>query len=379
MIISPIGTSPQPQTGERCGPGSVQISATGGSNLLWFPNRAETTPIGSGRKFTTPSITQTTPFYVQSGGSTKFRAGASTNSVGNAFSTQSNGFNVNAISTFRLDSVAFVHENMPLQDTLCTIILRKNGIVWYSKTIITSGNSTKIPLYWRLDPGTGYQITCENIKKPIAFSANNWGAYPLQYPTLIKIESNISGLTTEYPYIYNWVISKYAGCPSLKIEVKAIVRNGQTPETPLVVQVADSMVCSVVANQYQWQVNGQLQSNLNIQKIRGFQNSSYQVRYKTDSCWSEWSQSKILIISGNSDEKIEGTVSFYPNPTSGKIRWKGLQQKARLVMHASDGRITSQQDIFPNEETDFSQVAKGIYFLHWISEKANGNGLINIE
>lgn len=61
MVEQPIGLS-----GDRCGPGTVNLTASGcaGGTLNWYNDQFGGTPIGTGANFTTPSINVTRPFYV---------------------------------------------------------------------------------------------------------------------------------------------------------------------------------------------------------------------------------------------------------------------------------------------------------------------------
>ncbi|RYD98527.1 MAG: PKD domain-containing protein [Sphingobacteriales bacterium] len=50
---------------ERCGPGTVTLSATGnGTQVNWFTSTTSTTPVFSGASFTTPSLTSSATYYV---------------------------------------------------------------------------------------------------------------------------------------------------------------------------------------------------------------------------------------------------------------------------------------------------------------------------
>jgi len=50
---------------ERCGPGTVTLSATGnGTQFNWFTSATSTTPVSSGASFTTPSLTSSATYYV---------------------------------------------------------------------------------------------------------------------------------------------------------------------------------------------------------------------------------------------------------------------------------------------------------------------------
>jgi hypothetical protein len=85
LISSSItGTTP----GSRCGPGSVQLSATTtpGAQVLWFDAASGGNYVGSGSPFNTPSISATTTYYAGSGvvtpASIQLTPGASTTTAG---------------------------------------------------------------------------------------------------------------------------------------------------------------------------------------------------------------------------------------------------------------------------------------------------------
>ena len=379
VLINAVGPSPLPQNGERCGPGVVQISATGGSNLLWFKNTEATVPLANNvRKFTTPVINQTTSFYVQSGNVTKGKSGLNSSLAGTNSSNSSDGLNFSVISTIRLDSVTIPHASMASPASLCRIVLEKNGLQWYQTDVVSSGSKAKVALFWRLDPGSGYLLKCENISQPLLTASGNWGSYPLKYPTLLNIEGAVSGNTT-YPYLFNWVISKYSGCPSPRVEVKARILNGQTPETPLVTQISDSLICNVNAPQYQWQVNGIIQTNNNSPKIKGLQNSSYTVRYKLDSCWSEWSVPVVAVITGVAVENQLEPVSFYPNPGEGLLNWSGPEEKTALRLFSTEGKSVWEKTIQGSGQLDLRHLPSGLYILQWLSAQTRGSSLLSIE
>jgi hypothetical protein len=64
VINSPQVTSTTPAT--RCNTGVVNLQATGtpGTTLYWFADATSTTPVSMGSTYTTPSLTDTTTFYV---------------------------------------------------------------------------------------------------------------------------------------------------------------------------------------------------------------------------------------------------------------------------------------------------------------------------
>jgi hypothetical protein len=376
LFINPIGPSPTPINGERCGTGSVQISAGGGSGLLWTSSISETVPVFQGRKFNTPVINATTSWFVQSGGTSHAEAGLKS-PAGNTTSSQEDGINFSSQGTFRIDSIQLFHGALSSSSALCEVVLKKDGAEIYSRSVagIAGNSQTIIALFWRVNPGDGYQIICRNIASALKRSA---AVFPLKVTNLISLESATSG-AADYPYIFNWVISKYSGCPSKKVEVRAKILNGQSPATPAIQSQADSLMCSFQAPSYEWMVNGQVQSSFNFRKIRGLLNSAYQVRYKLDSCWSEWSEPFVVTAVTAANSFINQSVQFYPVPSGGPLSWVGNADLDEISIHSPEGRLIWQKAISGKEILHLNHLADGFYFLSWKSQNASGVQRIAIQ
>jgi hypothetical protein len=370
LQINPVGTSPQPRNGERCGPGSVQLSATGGSNLIWFNELADFQPLFLGRNFNTPFLPADKSFYVQSGSTTRSKIGPAPE-IGSPTSTQNAGIQFSVTGTLRLDSVLLSHPGTNAGVSLCRIRLKKSGVTVYEQQVSSTGNNqSTIPLFWRMDPGSGYVLSCENLQVALSLRTSNWGNYPLNFPTLLQMEGSTLG-SNSFPYIFNWTISKYSGCPSPKIEVKARIKPGTVPQTPTLSQEGDSISTLPGALVYQWQINGQIQ-NLNQPKVKGLQNSSYQVRIKTDSCWSEWSNPFVFTITSAVDLNSAGDVRLFPNPGHGKVIWQGPTDFAQASLCSPEGKILWQGKIRNEESLDLSHLPQGLYFLNWRTQNQSG-------
>lgn len=370
LQINPVGTSPQPRNGERCGPGSVQLSATGGSNLIWFNTLSDFQPIFVGRNFATPFLSADQSFFVQSGSTTRSKIGPNP-ATGATQSTENAGIEFSVSGTLRLDSVLLSHPGTGAGQALCQIRLVKSGVTVYQQQVSSSGiNQSAIPLFWRMDPGTGYSLVCENLQVPLAVSNSAWGSYPLNFPTLLQMEGSTLG-NSQYPYLYSWTISKYSGCPSPKIEVKARIKPGTVPQTPTLSQEGDSISTPAGALVYQWQINGQIQ-NLNLPKVKGLQNSSYQVRIKTDSCWSEWSDPFVFTITSSAGLKSSAQASLFPNPGQGKVVWQGPADFAQVNIYNPEGKILWEGGLRNEESLDLSHLPKGLYFLKWQTQNHSG-------
>lgn len=64
-VISQTPSAPSVTNGNRCGPGTVNLSASSSSAISWFDVPSGGSPIATGNSFTTPSLSNTTTYYVE--------------------------------------------------------------------------------------------------------------------------------------------------------------------------------------------------------------------------------------------------------------------------------------------------------------------------
>jgi hypothetical protein len=260
------------------------------------------------------------------------------------------------------------HESSSTQ--ICEIVLKKEGTEIYSRIVtnLAGSTQTKVPLFWRVNPGEGYQLICRNIGTALKRSTV---VYPLKVTNLLSMESAVSS-AGDYPYLFNWVIAKYSGCPSRKIEVEAKILNGQTPSTPVIQTQSDSLLCPIQAPFYEWMINGQVQSSATSAKIRGLLNSTYQVRYKLDSCWSEWSEPFVVTSTTSSQEFEISSQKFYPNPVSNMLYWQGNENLQEISIYSSEGKLILHKPVCGKEILSLSNLSDGFYLLKWKSQNRQG-------
>jgi len=67
-IVDPIPSMPASSNVSRCGPGTLTLSATGSGQLYWYSASSGGTLLFTGSPFTTPSLSSTTNYYVETGG-----------------------------------------------------------------------------------------------------------------------------------------------------------------------------------------------------------------------------------------------------------------------------------------------------------------------
>ena len=371
FVINPMGNPPSAQNGERCGPGSVQIGVSGGSGITWYENHSNSEPIAFTRRFNTPFLSESRSYFAQSGSVTKSVVGPALSLASNP-SLLENGVIFNSLGTIRIDSLFLVHG--PASGNLCRIRLEKDGQILFSKTIAAAaGGVTKVALFWRADPGSGYRLVCDNIQAPLSGAGSGWGSYPQTLNSVISITGPVSGSTSVFPCFFNLIISRYLSCPSPKSEVLAKINPGTVPAQPTIQNTTgDSLMCPVPAVQYEWQVNGQLVTNYNFPKIKGLNNAAYLVRIRTDSCWSEWSAPVVFTITGTESWQSASGPAIHPNPAQDQIWIETGNEKYEITWFHASGQRILQKEVFGKENLPVRDFPKGIYFLKWKSQNRTG-------
>jgi hypothetical protein len=66
-IINAIPSPPTTSSVSRCGNGSVTITATSAEQIYWYTSSSGGSPVATGSTFTTPSLSSTTTYYVETG------------------------------------------------------------------------------------------------------------------------------------------------------------------------------------------------------------------------------------------------------------------------------------------------------------------------
>ncbi len=255
IVSSPLGTD-----GNRCGEGTVDLSAAGGGSLVWFDAASGGNQVNTGLTFTTPSISNTTTYYVESQVPAPSQYGGATNNnfgTGGFFNgTQSLLFD--ALSDFTLVSAKVYASGSGNR----TFELRDGGgTVLESVTINVPNGESRITLNFDVTTGTGYQL---GVTANADLYRNNSGpSYPYTLPGVFSITSSTAG-TGYYYTFYDWEV-KQEGCSTDRVAVTAYIE-----ALPVLNSIADAEICpgqSVTINAsgtdislYNWMpgnVNGQ--------------------------------------------------------------------------------------------------------------------------
>jgi hypothetical protein len=218
--------------GQRCGPGTVTLSATGsaGASFNWYTAATGGSPIATAPFFTTPVLNSSVTYYVSASN------GGTSGSVGRAAYTGTDGTNTagaylifNAISSFTLNSVV-IYPSGTGAGTVTIQLQNSAGTVLQSATVNVTGAATPVattvPVGFSITPGTAYRLVYGSSTGGVTAMYREFTAIPFPY-TLPGVVSITDGsLAGYYYYFYNWSVS--TGCESARTAVTATVNPGPT-------------------------------------------------------------------------------------------------------------------------------------------------------
>ena len=229
--------------GMNCGPGQVQLSASGQGEIKWYTAASGGTPVGTGQVFTTPSLTTTTTYYASTtiGGGGTASAGLQ-NAISTSGYTLEAGLFFDALSDFTLEAVHVYP--IGTGSGIVTIALENSaGTAVYTTDVTLTGTAapyvkTLVTLNYFVPAGTGYRLVMltrtGGVASLIRESGASWGSYPLTVPGILSITNGKccpDATSTSYYYFYDWVVS--SGCEGERVPVVATIDNSPGCTVPV--------------------------------------------------------------------------------------------------------------------------------------------------
>jgi hypothetical protein len=217
-----ISTTP----GSRCGTGTVSLSATApaGTSANWYADATTYVPLATGTtSFTTPTISNTTTFYVAptSGiGTTQI----SSNGAPTVFTTtQAGGLVFTLTQDVVLNSIQVYSNGV---GTATVTLLNSANTVLYTSTaqpIAALGLSTPqtLTLGWAIPIGVGYKITVSNTANSLGYMT---GVFPQPMGNGVGTITGGAlgtGTSTLHYFVYN--MNTTTGCSGARVPVVATV------------------------------------------------------------------------------------------------------------------------------------------------------------
>ena len=361
---------------ERCGQGTVTLSATG-NIIKWYDAQTGGTLLGTGNTFTTPSLTQTTTYYAENVTTSNSYSGGKTNNTGsgNYYNYEYEmGEIFDAYSQFTLISVKLYADNAGVR----TIYLKNEAgaIIDSLQTNLSQGEQI-VTLNFQIPQGNNYRLTANGY--PGLFRNDDGISYPYDIGSIASITKSTAGdiggdAYGYYYYFYDWQIEE-TGCVSQRTAAQAIIND---------LPIADfsyssnnltvSFTNNSTANSYYWNF-GDGQTNTDVNPVHTYQNNGqYTVTLIAEnSCGNDTTTQTIILTGTGILIPGNGTIQYYPNPVSEKLFFNistdnTIQINITLLncLGQTVKKLSTPEDIITGKTTlimDVSDLKPSTYFL----------------
>ncbi len=218
---APAPSAPVASGDTICGPSGVaSLSATGAGTLIWTDG--SNNQLGTGANFTTPTISTTTTYYVESQQNFVDTSGVGpvSNTYGVGANSTTNGYlSFSVYSQMKLISVrvnagAAGNRTIELRDSL------GNLMQTMAATLVSGWNT--VTLNWNVAPGNAYRLVGAG---GVTCYRNNSNAtnFPYMLNGVVDITGSSAG-PAYYYYFYDWKVeTNNRWCASPQVAVTAVV------------------------------------------------------------------------------------------------------------------------------------------------------------
>ncbi len=234
----------------RCGPGTVDLTATGstGADLNWYTVATGGTPVFTGANFTTPSLNATTTYYVgaqQGGGSSTVGVAPTATTCGTITSSTLTDWPLrfNTTAPVVINSAWVVPTGTSLTVALRNALSGTNlQTASFTFTTAQVGVPQQITLGWSVPASGSYQLT------NTSGGVNRIGTFTCTYPfvsayggfSIVGSATTSTSATNTNTYNSFFNINVSEGCESPRTEVTAVV----SPNTGILSQPVSQAVCT---------------------------------------------------------------------------------------------------------------------------------------
>jgi Zn-dependent metalloprotease len=366
--------APTASNNDRCGNGSVVLTASGNGTLQWFDQITGGNILDTGSTFTTPSLSSTTYYYVQSAdyGSSSYGGETYNSANGSIFTSPSSHYLVFDVSSpILLKSVEVTasgagNRTIELQDNL--------GNTLQSRNISIPDGTSRINLNFDIDPGIDYRLVGPN--SPDLFRNNSNCNYPYNIANMVNItkSSAASNPTGYYYYFYDWEIAEV--CKSPRDTAIATINPYPT---------ADFSTNTI---SWDWDFGDGNSSNLQNPSHTYATPGTYFVSLTcTNACGTNQHLDTLHIMNAGINDIMETKVNIYPNPTKNIINISFASeenQQYTISFYNLLGEEVHSLYINGNGKQlhltqNVQSFAKGIYYLNINSNHINTNKAIIIQ
>lgn len=203
FIVTTTGpAAPTTQNADRCGPGSVTLSATGSGTINWYSSASGGSPIGTGNNFITPFLSSTTNYYAEvtatATGQTYYCPPASNTIGSGGYNTGAQYLSFDVMNPCTLKTVKIYAQSAG--SVTVQLLDAASNVLQQSTHSVPAGES-RITLNYPLTVGSGYRLTRTGN---FSLYRNNGGvSYPYTIGGVVSITGS-SGGASFYYFFYDW-------------------------------------------------------------------------------------------------------------------------------------------------------------------------------
>jgi len=371
-----------------CNPAILHLAATGSGALTWWDAPTGGTLVYTGTNYTTPLLTNTITYYVESDvSSSPVNGGKPNNTGGGGNSTLATRYEI--FDCFAPTTLVSVDVYASTTGNRTFELRNSSGTVLQSATVnitSTSGAFT-VPLNFNIPVGTNLQLGLNSGSNANLYRNNAGVSYPYTTPGLISVTT--SNATTNpqnyYYYVYNWVLQA-ASCISSRVPVTASIFGN-----PAINLGVDTIVCANATitldagagyASYNWS-NGTNGQTITIDSTGvGLNTSTYLVTVTDNNGCIGYDTIAVSfqICSDINEINANGGISVYPNPANDLFTVTNMFGSAEIKLYSVDGKLLVSLSSDKNKTPiDISRFSKGIYIYSISNERGKVIGKLAIE
>jgi len=360
---------------------SANIVAAGTDSLVWFTLPVGGVPVFTGTTYTTPVLTATTTYYVESDiyPSAQY-VGPVDNTIGGGNIFNNNNYHDLVFDCFAPVKLVSVQVYAQGTGVRTITLIDANGIQLDAVTVNIIDGASRVTLNFDLPIGTDLELGCEGN---VDLFRNDGGAvFPYSIGGLVSITGTNAGAPGYYYYFYDWELQTppcISARTAVTVNVSTILADFSYNAVAETYTFTD---LSTGAITWAWDFGDGNTSNVQNPVHTYTANGTYNiVLVVTDgNCTETTTQTVIITTVGVNDPSGQQAISTYPNPVSNQLMINfGTafeHKKCTVNIHNAIGQTVAKHVISGDlaktgYALDVTNLAPGIYELVITNEQAS--------